>query len=179
MAGLAILVTVLGGFLKYLVWDFFNMPQTLHERYFSDLSAAQTAIHQNRFLPPIVEIFDSVETRKKFVPAATTMEILVELPIDAKIREARAALLVGDKLDRSYQKAMQLCPWIAVPWLVFVLCSGGSFWAHFYGPIQYRWYFTRALIALGTSALVIGIITLGWFSRERRQFVQLLGRNRL
>src|SRR6267142_2181024 len=172
-----LLVPVSAGF-KYLVWDFLQMPDTLHSRYSTAVTEAHATIHERRFLPTLVQIHDQVTARKELLKAASTTDILMELPIDAQVREAMAAVSERNSLDRTFGRAAWLCPWVAISWL-FVICSSVVlFFVIHHAPPSWKTICTRGLTLTIVTASLAGMIFFGLFLRARNRLIRLLGGNR-
>jgi len=102
-AAVGVLLVPLGATLKYLVWDFFFKVQSLDEQYSTRIAETHAAMHERRFLPIIASIYDSVASRRDILPGFSTIEILSEVSIDAKVREAIVVISDRVALDRAYR----------------------------------------------------------------------------
>jgi hypothetical protein len=177
-AVLGILLTLAGAGLKYFVRDFFQMPDTLHTKYSTAMTEAHATIHERRFLPTLVQIYDQVAVRKGFLPAASTTDILMELPIDAQVREAMAAVSERNSLDRAFGRAAWLSPCVAISSL-FVICSSVAlFFVIHHAPSGWKTTCTWGLILTIVSASVAGLIFFGLFWRASYKLSRLLRGNR-
>ena len=115
-----VIVAVVSAILKYIVWDFFNKVQSLDKEYATSIAETHAALHERKFLPIIAAIYDAVAAREAILPAASALEILTELPIDARVREAIAVISERIALDRSYRLAQKRSIWVATSWLAVV-----------------------------------------------------------
>jgi hypothetical protein len=179
LEAMGLLVVVGGGAFKYFVWDFFHMPQTLDERFSARLAEAHAAIHQQKFLPAMVDIYELIASRKALVPPASAIEILTELPIDRKVRETVSAVSERIELDRSYQRAARLCPWVAYPWLISILSFVGLFLARFHAGGDVKDHVLTILFAAAVLSVVTGAGAFCIFVGTRNRLLRLLGANRL
>ena len=178
-AWLGIMIAPVGAFLKYFVWDFFNMPQTLHEKHSSGIAEAQAAIHEKKFLPALVSIDELLVSRRSLLPRASLIEILTELPLDSKVKEAMAALSERLEIDQSYDKAARSCPWVAASGLICTASSVGIFIVHYHASGILKTGLTTALrLLIATSAVVCGV-TLVKFRQAQNRLTRQLRANRL
>lgn len=180
-AAVAVIIVPLGAVLKYMVWDFFHKWQSLDAEYSTRIAEAHAAIHERKFLPIMASIYDSIASRKAVLPAqsAATVEILTELSIDAKTREAIGVISERIDLDRAYRWARVLSIWVAIPWLVS---------AALFAVLFVRCYDTQVGIkAVWVPALAVPIIVSGGlgccaltlYRLALNRFIRLLGENPL
>ncbi len=167
-----------GAGLKYLVLDFFQKPETLYQQFSTAITEAHATIHERRFLPTLVRICDQVDARKKLLSAASAMDILMELPIDVDVREAMAAVSERSSLDRAFQRALGVCPWVAVSWLVVICTSLALFFVNHYTAASWKPIYTWCLIVLIAGASLIGMTSFGLFFRWRDRFLRILRANK-
>jgi len=175
---LGIVLLPAGAGLKYLVWDFFQMPETLHSRFSTAVTEAHAAIHERRFLPTLVQIHDHVTARKELLKAASTTDILMELPIDAQVREAMAAVSERNSLDRAFGRAAWTCPWVAISWLIVICSSLTLFFVIHHAVPGWKTVYKWGLILAIVTASMAGIVFFGLFLRARNRLIRLLGGNR-
>lgn len=177
-SALGIMIVPIGAAMKYLVWDFLHMPQTMHDRFSSSKAEAQASIHAQKFLPVMVSIYEAVSDRKAFLPAASTIEVLSELAINADIRKAASVVTERIELDRWYERAIRLSKWVSAPWLLAVFSSLSIFFVyhHVDGGLKgtLLWILAGASIVSG----VIGGTALGLFLNARNRLIELIGANR-
>lgn len=155
------------------------MPQTLHEKHSSGIAEAQAAIHERKFLPAFVSIDEQLANRRSLVPGASVIEILTELPIDTKVKEAMVALSERLEIDQSYDKAARSCPWVAASWLVLAMSSVGMFFVHYHVSGILKVGLTASLWLLMGISAVIGSIAFAKFHRAQNRLTRLLRANRL
>ena len=175
---LGMLIVPAGACLKYLVWDFFQKPETLYLQFSTAVTEAHATIHERRFLPTLVRIYDQVDARKKLLSVASATDILMELPIDAEVREAMAAVSEISSLDRAFQRALGVCPWVAVSWLIVVVTSFALFFVSHYTVTGWKSVYTWCLIVLIASASLAGMTSFGLFLRWRDRFLRILRANK-
>lgn len=169
------MIVPVGAILKYLVWDFFNMPQTLHNHFSVQLVEAQASIHEQKFLPTLADISDLVSARKALVPAASTIEILNELPIDARVRQAITALSERIELDRFYQRTLYLSSWVAISWLIVIISSLTLFFLYFHSPVGTHRFSVSLLVGVIVLSSLAGGVALVLFLKARNNLVRILG----
>lgn len=114
------IIAVVSAILKYFVWDFFNKVQSLDKEYATSIAETHAAMHERKILPIIAAIYDAMAAREAILPAASALEILTELPIDARVREVIAVISERIALDRSYRLAQKRSIWVATSWLAVV-----------------------------------------------------------
>jgi hypothetical protein len=178
LAALGILLVPAGAGLKYLVLDFYQMPETLHSRFSTAMTEAHATMHERRFLPTLVQIYDQVVARKTLWTAASTMDILVELPIDAQVREAMAAVSERNLLDRTFQRAVGSCPWVATSSLIVICTSLALFFVNHHAVTSWKLVYTWWLIVVIAGAFLTGATSFGLFIRWQNRLVRILGANR-
>jgi hypothetical protein len=177
-AALGIILVPAGAGLKYLVWDFLQMPDTLHSRFSTALTEAHATIHERRFLPTLVQIYDQVAARKMLLPAASTTDILVELPIDAQVREAMAVVSERALLDRTFQRAIGPCPWVGISWLIVICASIILFFVDRHSASGWKTTWGWGLICAIAIASLAGMTSFGLFLMARNRLIRILGANR-
>ncbi len=169
-----------GAALKYLVWNFFiNVPQKLEEQFSPGLAEARASIHERKILPVLVQIVETVESRKRLVATASTAELLSELVTDARVKDVLAAVSEGAELDRLLQRACDLCPWVALPWLCFVVLSALVVAAHFQIPLYIRGVLLPFVLLATLVSFLLGAAVFGLFVRTKNKLLRLLAANRL
>ncbi|MGA7218542.1 MAG: hypothetical protein WBX38_09515 [Candidatus Sulfotelmatobacter sp.] len=173
------MVAPVGALLKYLVWDFLNMPQTMHEKHSGDIAEAQAAIHERKFLPSLVSIDELLASRRSLLPSASLIEILTELPLDSKVKEAMAALSERLEMNQSYEKAAGACHWVAGSWLIVTLCSVGMFFVHYHMAGALKAGLMLILQLLLAVSIGAGVVALGKFHRAQNLLTRKLRSNRL
>ena len=175
---LGILLVPAGAGLKYLVWDFFQMPDTLHSRFSTVITEAHATIHERRFLPTLVQIHDQVTARKELLKTSSTTDILMELPIDAQVREAMSAVAERALLDRTFQRAMAPCSWVAISWLIVICASITLFFVNHHSVSGWKTAYAWGLIFAIAIASFAGMTSLGLFLMARNRLIRILGANR-
>ncbi len=178
LAALGMLLVPAGAGLKYLVLDFFQKPETLYQQFSTAITEAHATIHERRFLPTLVRIYDQVDARKKLLPVALAMEILMELPIDAEVREAMAAVSERSSLDRAFQRALGVCRWVAVSWLIAICASSALFFVSHYAVTGWKPVYSWCLIVLIAGASLTGMTSFGLFLRWRDRLLRILKANK-
>lgn len=180
-AAVGVILVPLGAGFKYLVWDFFHKVQSLDEQYSTRIAETHAAIHERKFLPIIASIYESVAARKAILPAASasTVEILTELSLNAKVKEA--VLIVSEKitLDRSYRWARILSIWVAVPWFCCIVLFVVLFLRHYDAQIGVRSLWTPPLLLATSLFGGVGCFTLTLYRWALNRFIRLLGANPL
>jgi hypothetical protein len=161
-----------------MVWDFFNKPETLHLQFSTAIAEAHATIHERRFLPTLVRIYDQVDARKKLLSAASAIEILMELPIDVDVREAMAAVSERSSLDRAFHQALAACPWVAVSWLIVICSSLALFVVSHYAVPGWKPIYAWWLIAVITGTLLSGATSFGLYLRWRDKLLRILRANK-
>lgn len=154
------------------------MPRTLHKDFSTEIAEARASIHERRFLPILADINDQVNSRRLLVPTVTTLEILTELSIDARVKEAIEALSERVKLDRSYKRTVGLCWWVALPWLVSVISSLMLFYVYFHSSVGVRYSLINSLWGVLIVSVLVGSLTLFLFLKSRNTLVWIIGANR-
>lgn len=177
-AALGVLLVPAGACFKYFVWDFFQKPETLHLRYSTAIAEAHATIHERRFLPTLVRIYDQVDARKKLLSAASATDILMELPIDVEVREAMAAVSERSSLDRTFQRALGACRWVAVSWLIVICTSLALFFVYHYAVADWKPTYTWWLIVVFAGASLTGATGLGLHWRWLDRFLRILRANK-
>jgi hypothetical protein len=134
-AQLTIVLAPLGAAFKYLVWDFLHKPETMHTQFSAQMAEAQAAIHERKFLPPVIRLCDQVTARKAFLPKEAnvpTIQILTELSLDAEVRLAMTALTERLSLEGAYDRAVSSCNLVALPCLLLIVLSLAAFFGYPY-----------------------------------------------
>lgn len=181
LIALGILLVPVGAAIKYLVWGFFNMPQTLHNLYSAEIKEAQALIHELIFLPLMAEITDAVIERKKLPQAASSLEILNEpgIYVRVRVREASKALSERFALDRSLQGLQGLCPWVATSWLIATISCVALFFVYHHSPIMVRDILNTILLGMIILSVLAGGVLLFIYFRARNNLIRILGDSRL
>lgn len=124
------------------------------------------------------DIVQAVIDRQNLVPAAPVIQILTDISIDADVRTAVEALTDRIGLDRSYQRAITLCPWVAGNWLVVSSVGVLLFFVCQHSPEQAKPSLVKLLIGALIVFILSGLIILALFGRARNNLVRLIGVNR-
>jgi hypothetical protein len=175
---LGMLLVPAGAGLKYLVWDFFQKPETLYLQFSTAMTEAHASIHERQFLPTLVKIHDQVTARKELLKAASTTDILMELPIDAQVREAMAAVSARNSLDRTFQRALGACRWVAVSWLIVICTSLALFFVNHHAVTGWKPVYTWWLIVVIAGASLTGTTSFGLYLRWRDRLLRILRANK-
>lgn len=178
---LGILLGFVGGLIKYLVLDFFNMSQTLHKLYSGRINEAQVLIHELIFLPLVAEIIDAVIERKKLPQAASTREILSEPDIYVRVRVRGTSTALSERiaLDQSFQGLLGMCPRIAVSWLIAAISCVALFLVYHHIPPMISDVLSTVLIGVIIVSVLTGGVLLFFYFHAQNKLVRMLGTNRL
>lgn len=177
---LGILLGLVGAAIKYLVWGFLNMPQTLHNLYSAEIKETQALIHELIFLPLMAEITDAVIERKKLPQAASSLEILNEpgIYVRVRVREASKALSERFALDRSLQGLQGLCPWVATSWLIAAISCVALFFVY-HSPLIIRDVLNMVLLGMIILSVLAGGVLLFIYFRARNKLIRIIGDSKL
>lgn len=180
-AAAAVILVPLGTVLKYLVWDFFHKVQSLDAQYSTRIAEAHAAIHDRKFLPIIASIYDAIAARKVVLPAASasTIEILTELSIDVKVREAITVVSERVALDRAYRRARALSIWVAAPWLLSVVLFAVLFLRDYDAQVGIKSLWSPVLAVPTVLSVGLGCCTFTLYRLALNNFIRLLGSNPL
>lgn len=174
---LGLLLGLEGTVIKYLVWDFFYMPQTLYKLYSDDIKQAQALIHELIFLPLVAEITDAVIERKQLRQEASTLEVLSEpgIYVRVRIRGASKALSERFEIDRTFQGLQGSCSWVAISWLIAAISCVALFFVYQLIPQT----ISNVLIGVIIVSVLTGGVLLFFYFYALHKLVRILGTNRL
>jgi hypothetical protein len=173
-----VIVATVSAVLKYFVWDFFNKVQSLDKEYAASIAETHAAIHERRFLPIISAVCDAVAARQAILPAASTPEILTELSIDAKVREAVNVISDRIALDRSYRLAQKRSIWVAFSWLAVdasVVATITITVLRYFAGTKSIW--VPSLLILTVLCVAVGFCLLMLYRSALNKFIRLLRTN--
>ncbi|MBA7589820.1 hypothetical protein ES708_31912 [subsurface metagenome] len=157
------------------------MPQTLHNLYSAEIKEAQALIHELIFLPLVAEITDAVIERKKLPQAASSLEILSEPDIYVRVRVRRASKALSERfaLDRSFQGLRDLCPWVAISWLIATISCVVLFFVYHHGSIIIRDFLNTILLGMIILSVLAGGVFLFIYFRALNKLIRIIGDSKL
>jgi len=174
------LLGLLGAVFRYMVWDYLHMVASLDEKYATSIAEAHAAMHERKFLPIIAAIFDSAEARKAILPAFSTAEILTEVSLDSRVREAITVISERIMLDRSYRWAQKLSIWVAISWLVvivLVVIYSINLISHYLDGVKVIW--VPSWLVPGIVCVAFACCTFALYRLALNKFIRLLRANPL
>jgi hypothetical protein len=108
------------------------------------------------------------------------VELLNEFSISTRLR-GELVTVISERiaLDRSFEWARRLSPWVAIPWLASIILFVVLFWEYYDVQMGIKSLWVPSLAVLTIASAVVGCTTFGLYLLALNRFLRLLRANPL